>query len=429
MKGRSISAEFLGLNGKDKVNLRMDTGKMVTVDLARLSKEDQDFIANHPASKLTPITLPEKPLFAVKDWDERLQRSEVYFIDATGKRAFRRAISRIHYDGYASCMGKYAVVEGPQLGVLDADGAAQFGVSRVGPPGLESGSDAPIFMGRYGTGDAAYVQYLRKDGKLFIKNKFANGRPFRSERAWVNLEAAHRPEGRSKGTWTLIDYRGSLLHAFQDLEVQDFSEGRAGVALDTNSTEWSIIDINAEVIAEGPFRKVGRFIDGAAVVDGRLMDKDGKWLMEERGGWVIEGRHANSESDAVVARRTARGTDGTRYGILKRSTGEFLADIPDELYVNDGFFDGLASVRNTKTHIYGFINRVGDLIIEPKFAAAKRFSNGFAEIGVKHAHDRAVINLAGEVIWEARVPAVDEPDEKKPDEKKPDPGAADDPKK
>ena len=36
VKGRKITAEFLGLNGESMVNLRMDGGKMVTVALACL---------------------------------------------------------------------------------------------------------------------------------------------------------------------------------------------------------------------------------------------------------------------------------------------------------------------------------------------------------------------------------------------------------
>ena len=202
VKGRKITAELLSLSGKSKVNLRMESGKMVTVTLERLSKPDQDYIAAHPAAKLTPIVLPEQAPVAVKEWNEKLQRDESYFINVTGQRAFRRSIKKIHDDGFASGLWQYAVVEGPHLGVLDAKGMAMFGVSRVGPPELEAGSDAPVFLARYGTGDAAYVQYLRKDGKPFIKTRFAGGRPFNSERAWVNLESADRPGGNGQGNGT-----------------------------------------------------------------------------------------------------------------------------------------------------------------------------------------------------------------------------------
>ena len=408
VKGRKITAELLGLNGKSKVNLRMESGKMVTVALERLSAVDQGYIEAHPAAKLTPITVPEQALVAVKEWNEKLQREESYFINVTGQRAFRRSIKKIHYDGFASGLWQYAVVEGPHLGVLDAKGMAMFGVSRVGPPELQAGSDAPIFLAGYGTGDTAYVQYLRKDGKPFIKTRFAGGRPFNSERAWVNLETADRPggNGQGNGTWTLIDYRGNLLHAFEDLVVNDFSEDRAGVALDIRATEWAIINTDAEVIAEGPFRRVGRFINGAAVVDGRLMNRDGEWLMEEKGEWQIERRYENSESDAVVARRTRRIPGKPRFGILRRSTGEFIADVPDEYYVDRGFFNGLAVVRDLKTQNFGYLSRTGNLIIPTNFSRAEPFKGGYTHVSLEQLYDRAVINLAGEVIWKARLQHV-----------------------
>ncbi len=417
VKGRKINAELLGLNGKSMVNLRMEGGKMVTVALARLSQADKSYIEQHPTAKLTPITLPEQPLVAVKDWNEKLQRDESYFINVTGQRAFRRSIKNIHNDGFASGLWQHAIVEGPHLGVLDAKGMAMFGVSRVGPTELRADSDAPIFLARYGTGDAAYVQYLRKDGKPFINARFAGGRPFNSERAWVNLEIADRPggQGQGNGTWTLIDYQGNLLHAFEDLVVNDFSQGRAGVALDIRASQWAIIDTKAEVIAEGPFRRVGKFLNGAAVVDGRLMTRDGAWLMEEKGEWQIERRYENSESDAIVARRTKRLPGKPRFGILRRSTGEFIADVPDDYYVDRGFFDGLAVVRDLKTQNFGYISRTGDLIIPTNFSRAAPFKGGYAHVSLENLYERAVINLAGEVIWKARLQEIAVPEEKKPE--------------
>ncbi|MCH2062400.1 MAG: WG repeat-containing protein [Roseibacillus sp.] len=414
VKGRKISAELLGLNGESMVNLRMESGKMVTVALARLSEADQSYIQQHPVSKLTPITLPEKALVAVKDWNARLQRDESYFINVTGQRAFRRAIGKIHHDGFASGLWQYAVIEGPHLGLLDAKGMAMFGVSRVGPTELRADSDAPIFLARYGTGEDAYVQYLRKDGKPFINTRFAGGRPFNNERAWVNLEAADRPggQGQGNGTWTLIDYQGNLLHAFEDLVVNDFSQGRAGVALDIRASQWAIIDKDAEVIAEGPFSRVGKFINGSAVVDGRLMNRDGEWLMEKKGEWQIERRYENSQSDAIVARRTKRIPGKPRFGILRRSTGEFIADVPDDYYVDRGFFNGLAVVRNLKTQNFGYISRTGDLIIPTNFSRAAPFNGGYAHVSLEQLYERAVINLAGEVIWKARLQEIAVPEEK-----------------
>jgi len=431
VKGRKITAEFLGFNGESMVNLRMDGGKMVTVALARLSSDDQKYITEHPAAKLSPVSLPETPLIAVTEWNEKLQRDESYFINKNGQRAFRRPIRKIQEGGFATGLWQFAVVEGPYPGLLDSEGMALFGVSRSGPPELTAGSDAPIFLARYGTGEDAYVQYLRKDGKPLIATRFSAGRPFNSERAWVNLEPGDRPGGGSQrqgnGTWTLIDYQGNLLHAFEDLVVNDFSEGRAGVALDIRSSEWAIIDTDAEVIAEGPFRRVGRFINGAAVVDGRLMDRNGEWLMEEKGEWQIERKYENSESDAIVARRTRRMPGKPRFGILQRSTGEFIADIPDDYYVDRGFFDGLAVVRDLKTQNFGYLSRTGELIIPTQFSRAAPFKGGLAHVSLEQLYERAVVNLAGEIVWKARLQELAIPEQDEAPPKKDDPEATDKP--
>jgi hypothetical protein len=239
------------------------------------------------------------------------------------------------------------------------------------------------------------------------------------------LELGDRPgsggQQQGNGTWTLIDYQGNLLHAFEDLVVNDFSEGRAGVALDIRSSEWCIIDTDAEVIAEGPFRRVGKFINGAAVVDGRLMDRDGGWLMEEKGEWQIERKYENSESDAIVARRTRRVAGKPRFGILRRSTGEFIANIPDEYYVDRGFFDGMAVVRDLKTQNFGYISRTGELTVPTKFSRAAPFKGGLAHVSLEQLYERAVINLAGEMVWQARLQelATPEQDEKAPQKDNP----------
>ena len=194
--------------------------------------------------------------------------------------------------------------------------------------------------------------------------------------------------------------------------MNDFSEGRTGVALDIRSTEWAIINTDAEVIAEGPFRRVGKFIDGAAVVDGRLMNRDGEWLMEEKGEWQIERRYENSGSDAVVARRTRRIPGKPRFGILRRSTGEFIADVPDEYYVDRGFFNGLAVVRDLKTQNFGYLSRNGELIIPTNFSRAEPFKGGYAHVSLAQIYERAVINLAGELIWKAQLQEIAVPEEK-----------------
>lgn len=424
-KGRSLKAEFLNLQGK-KANLRLEDGKVVAVPLEKLSEADQEYIKNHPSSKFPPVELPERPLYAVKDWNEKLNTQEPYFIDQNGKRSttIRRRLKKIHGNGFADGGGKYAVVEGPYLGILDTKGVATFGITTRGPATITGGSDQPIFMVQKGAGSALSYTYVNQRGRAIIRQSFRGARPFNSGRAWVNIELEDLPKGRHNGLWTLIDTQGRLLHAYEDLKVSDFSEERAAVAIDQRGRQWAIVDIDNKTIAEGPFGFVGPFINGAAVVDGGLMGKDGQWIIDQSSDseWYFDRRHAKSEGDAIIAKRRKRVTDKSRYVILRRSTGEFIADIPDDLYVEDGFFDGLAAVRNLKTRKSGYMDRTGKLIVEPKFEQAERFRNGFAEVSADTLYDKAVINTGGTIIWRPTKRKVEEdPAEKEKEKKEEDP--------
>ena len=141
--------------------------------------------------------------------------------------------------------------------------------------------------------------------------------------------------------------------------------------------------------------------------------------MEKGGEWQIERKYENSESDAIVARRSKKIAGKPRYGILRRSTGEFIADIPDEYYVDRGFFDGLAVVRELTTQNFGYISRMGELTIAARYSRAEPFKGGFASVSLDQTYERAVINLGGEVIWKARLQDVSGPEED-PQEKRDD---------
>ncbi|NIP96646.1 MAG: WG repeat-containing protein, partial [Akkermansiaceae bacterium] len=171
------------------------------------------------------------------------------------------------------------------------------------------------------------------------------------------------------------------------------------VAINDNADRWSIINVDGEITAEGPFHKVHPYHDGTAVADGQLIDLEGKVILKREDGFVIEDRFADSRDDAIIARRVTRNRDLSRYVILRRSTAEHLADIPNELSPDGGFFHGLAMVRDSQSRKCGYISREGRLVIPADFHSAERFRNGFAEVGISSLRDKGVINSAGEVIW------------------------------
>ncbi|MEO1834234.1 MAG: hypothetical protein ABGZ49_01970, partial [Akkermansiaceae bacterium] len=63
------------------------------------------------------------------------------------------------------------------------------------------------------------------------------------------------------------------------------------------------------------------------------------------------------------------------------------------------------------------MTRTGVILVEPKYADARRFRNGFAKIGIKSAQDLAVINTTGAIIWKPNIRELPEPPKPKKDEK------------
>jgi len=68
------------------------------------------------------------------------------------------------------------------------------------------------------------------------------------------------------------------------------------------------------------------------------------------------------------------------------------------------FSEGLACVTvhdNTRRGKKGFINRSGEMVIEPRFHREASFYNGFAQVEYEGKH--AVIDKTGRVIWETEI--------------------------
>ncbi|NIP96645.1 MAG: hypothetical protein GWO24_25710, partial [Akkermansiaceae bacterium] len=169
VKGRKLEAEFVNLLG-DKAALRLATGKIVQVPLERLSEADREWIRKEAEGA---AVLPENPLHPVRNWNEKAEAYESYFIDYNGERAFARRFTRIHPDGFAGYNGEFCVVEGPYYGVVNTRGEALFGVGKKMAEKVESGSDVAIFPARFGRGAEAYFTYLRKDGRVIMRSRFA----------------------------------------------------------------------------------------------------------------------------------------------------------------------------------------------------------------------------------------------------------------
>lgn len=88
--------------------------------------------------------------------------------------------------------------------------------------------------------------------------------------------------------------------------------------------------------------------------------------------------------------------DGSKY-MIDRSGG-ILATVD---YAFGSFSDGLASFR--KDNLYGYINKEGEVVIEPRFTWAKDFCNGLAAVQTKmEAGGKwGFINTSGQIVIDA----------------------------
>jgi hypothetical protein len=178
--------------------------------------------------------------------------------------------------------------------------------------------------------------------------------------------------------YSYIDRLGNVaIDAGEYCRAYGFSEGLALVGTATGG--WGYIDTSGRLLIEPQFYSAMGFSEElAAVCTG---DKWG--LIDKAGHIVIEPRYEEvspfSEGMAVaLIGDTSLLIDKTGQIILSRSTDELFLSI----YEDARFSEGLAVAYDCAEEKYGFIDRSGEFIIEPRFQQAAPFSEGLARVAV-----------------------------------------------
>jgi hypothetical protein len=189
---------------------------------------------------------------------------------------------------------------------------------------------------------------------------------------------------REDGKWGFIDNTGQLAIDFQYEQALDFSDGMAAVKV---GGSWGYIDESGTMAIAPQFPTGFSFYDGLAQVGvGHTMG-----FMNHHGDVVIE--PATSWLDAY---HFSEGLAGVRFfdesfGYIDTS-GEVVIRLPNASDV--GYFsEGLAAV---KEGLYGFIDRSGHFVIEPRFLYAEEFSNGMAVVEAQSGYQ--IIDTRGSVM-------------------------------
>jgi hypothetical protein len=296
---------------------------------------------------------------------------------------------------------RFVVFGGGKHGYIDQDGKVVIPIKLEGTYVLDFSEGYAAFA-EPAKPEPIGVPYLDKNGKLHLS---------RQEK------------------WGFIDQNGAVAIDPQFDGVQDFSEGLAAVAFNTEQTQyncvdcdpndhWGFIDKTGKMVVQPQYHSARPFSEGLAAVE----DDEGKWgYIDAKGDLVIPCifKLARKFSGGLAAAAISE-----KVGYIDKQ-GEFV--IKPRFAIVGDFFDGLAAVRTggktafmmtgpaggTWTFIgkdgkkrfmlprgtervedlaegltafeledshCGYVNESGVIVIAPKFSYCDAFSDGLADV-------------------------------------------------
>jgi hypothetical protein len=176
-----------------------------------------------------------------------------------------------------------------------------------------------------------------------------------------------------------------------------FSEGMAPVSYDGKTTGF--INQLGELVIEAKFSYAGAFVQGFAMVGVPGVDADAPFLTAyiDRVGRFVFGDQRFRSAEPFSEGLAAVSYDGERFGYMDL-LGNLI--IEPQFRQAESFSEGLAPVQFGDQ--YGYIDRTGKFVIDPQFEAAEPFRNGLARITL--GGKTGYINHAGQIVIE---PAFD----------------------
>jgi hypothetical protein len=253
--------------------------------------------------------------------------------------------------------------------------------------------------------------FIDTTGKIVIQPQFDEVFPFSEDLAAVSID----------DKLGFIDKTGKFVispqfEQFYSPSLISFSEGLAAVEIEN---KWGYIDKTGTIVINPKFDKAFPFSEGLAAVyiDGKFgyIDKTGKIVIQPQFNYTDSLSVSFSEGLAVVE------IDG-KFGYIDK-TGKIVIqpqfepnedgtlDIVSDVLVQKGissFSEGLAAVRiddKDGYSKYGYINKKGEIVIEPKFDTVSSFSDGLALVLTKK-QKWGYIDKTGKYIYSWDAPAI-----------------------
>lgn len=224
--------------------------------------------------------------------------------------------------------------------------------------------------------------YINKEGEFIINNEFDWAGDFKDN----NLAIIYKNEKVG-----LIDKTGKIVLEPKYDMIDGFYEGFA-TAVDDD--KYFIINDKGEKVFESD-GYVNAFSDGLAVTYKNIGDYN--WLygyVNQKGEMVIEQKY-NNASNFKNGKAIVRTQDEKSQIINK--TGEVIAEL--DFDITGDFSEGLVAFRDKIKNKYGYINDLGEIVLEPIYTNAYIFEEGCAIVSSSEDYSHfGVINKKGEFV-------------------------------
>jgi hypothetical protein len=292
--------------------------------------------------------------------------------------------------------GLACVREVDQCGFIDPKGAFVIEPAFRAASGFSQGLAAVKVGALWG--------YVDKSGKTVIEPQFQEAGDFSEGRAAV----------ARRGKFGYIDAKGKTVIESQFDGARAFSSGLAAVR---TGEDWGFIDAEGRAVVRTEYGAVEDFIDGAALVqlrgEWKPIDGEGRYLLpptpdvlgrpaeglvpvainglwgyaDMNGALVIRPQFADALpfsgglAPAAVREESPEDTRGKRPAVLSRDEAMERSRSYTELYDGGRWIDG--GFPGKVPHLkWGFVDRTGRWVVEPRYVAVGAFREGRAPVAV-----------------------------------------------
>lgn len=246
------------------------------------------------------------------------------------------------------------------------------------------------FRGKYG--------YMDRKGNVVIEPQFDDAEQFSEGLAcvkigdktgYINKTGAFVIDGEglefvgkmsdgmvmvgNKGKYGYFDKNGNQVLAFKYESASDYSDGLAWVVI---NGDICCIDKRGNVVIDAAnYIGVNDFNEGMAFV---WIDYEHPVCIDKKGNVVIDKlpEGLSWDDDLMFSEGLARVKIDDKYGYIDRTGKIVIEPKYDEA---EQFSDGLALILNENNR-YGYIDKTGRVVIQPKYNLASSFSEGLAAV-------------------------------------------------